>query len=56
MIGIEVPQETALRLGEQLSKRGVIASVRGNSLRLAPHLHVTTEDIDRLMEGVAAAL
>jgi selenocysteine lyase/cysteine desulfurase len=56
MLGLEVPQPTALRLGEELEKRGVIASVRGNSLRLAPHLHVTHDDIDRLIEGVAAAL
>lgn len=56
MLGLEVPQETALRLDEQLEKRGVIASVRGNSLRLSPHLHVTHDDIDRLIEGVAAAL
>jgi selenocysteine lyase/cysteine desulfurase len=45
-----------MALGTQLAKRGVIASVRGNSLRLAPHLHVTEDDIDRLIEGIAAAL
>lgn len=56
LIGLEVPQETALRLDGQLEKRGVIASVRGNALRLSPHLHVTHDDIDRLIEGVEAAL
>lgn len=56
MVGLEVPQERAMALDLQLAKRGVIASVRGNSLRLAPHLHVTDGDIERLLEGVAAAL
>ena len=29
-----------------------VASVRGNSLRIAPHLHTTESDIDRLLESL----
>ncbi len=56
MLGLEIPKERGLALEEQLEKRGVMASVRGDSLRLAPHLHVTHRDIDRLIDGIAAAL
>ncbi|MGO9963959.1 MAG: aminotransferase class V-fold PLP-dependent enzyme [Acidimicrobiales bacterium] len=56
MLGIEVPREVALRLGAALAERGVIASVRGNSLRIAPHLHVTSHDIDCLVDSLGAAL
>jgi hypothetical protein len=36
MLGIEVPHDVARRLAEQLLARGVVASVRGNSLRISP--------------------
>jgi selenocysteine lyase/cysteine desulfurase len=56
MLGIEVPRDVAKELGARLADRGVIASIRGNSLRLAPHLHITARDIDRLIDGLDAAL
>jgi selenocysteine lyase/cysteine desulfurase len=56
LLGIEVPRDVALRLSATLTDRGVIASVRGNSLRVAPHLNVTRHDVERLIEGLAAAL
>lgn len=55
MVGIEVPRDTARTLGRQLAASGVVASVRGNSLRLAPHLHTTNDDINRLIESLADA-
>lgn len=55
MLGIDVPGEVARVLGERLTESGVIASVRGNSLRIAPHLHSTQHDIDRLLSALAAA-
>jgi selenocysteine lyase/cysteine desulfurase len=54
MLGIEVPREIARALNERLSERGVVASVRGNALRIAPHLHNTAEDLDRLFDALAA--
>ncbi len=55
MLGIDVPREVARVLGDRLTERGVIASVRGSSLRIAPHLHSTTDDIERLLAALAAA-
>jgi selenocysteine lyase/cysteine desulfurase len=56
MLGIEVPRDVAVRLSATLAERDVIASVRGNSLRVAPHLHVTRDDVERLIDGLVAAL
>jgi len=38
MLGIEVPRDAAGAIARQLNDDDVIASVRGNSLRVAPHL------------------
>jgi selenocysteine lyase/cysteine desulfurase len=34
-------------------ERGIVASIRGDSLRIAPHLHTTESDIDRLLDALA---
>ena len=56
MLGIELPREAAGPVADCLLASGVIASVRGNSLRIAPHLHTTRDDIDRLVGVLAAAV
>ena len=56
MLGIEVPREVADAIARQLRDDGVIASVRGNSLRVAPHLHTTQGDIDRLLSALTTAV
>lgn len=53
MLGIELPRDRASRLGGHLLERGVVASIRGDSLRIAPHLHTTESDVDRLLEALA---
>jgi selenocysteine lyase/cysteine desulfurase len=53
MLGIDVPRDVAHSLGRELAERGVVASVRGSSLRLAPHLHTTEEDVERLLDALA---
>jgi selenocysteine lyase/cysteine desulfurase len=55
MLGIDLPSDATNVLGQQLTKRGVVASVRGRSLRIAPHLHVNEHDIDRLLDALAAS-
>jgi hypothetical protein len=30
--------------------------VRGGSLRIAPHLHITSDDVDRLMSTLGGVL
>jgi selenocysteine lyase/cysteine desulfurase len=49
MLGIELPREVDRAMGQRLRDSGVIASVRGSSLRIAPHLHISEDDVDRLM-------
>jgi hypothetical protein len=39
-----------------LRARRVFISQRGNSLRFAPHLHVTDADISRLFDGIEEML
>jgi selenocysteine lyase/cysteine desulfurase len=56
MLGIELPREAARAAQRHLSDGGVVASVRGSSLRIAPHLHTTGADIDRLLEALAATV
>lgn len=56
ILGIELPADIGRTVGAQLRERGVVAGVRGTSLRIAPHLHTTTDDVDRLLDGIAAAL
>lgn len=53
MLGIEVPRDLAQALARRLGEDGVVASVRGNSVRIAPHLHTTHTDVDRLIESLS---
>jgi selenocysteine lyase/cysteine desulfurase len=54
MIGVEVPGD-ADAVAAALAGAKVIASVRGSSIRIAPHLHNSREDLDRLLSVLAAA-
>ena len=56
MLGIELPREVASAIARKLTDRGVVASVRGSSLRIAPHLHTTGDDLDRLANVLTAAV
>jgi selenocysteine lyase/cysteine desulfurase len=56
MLGIGLPREAAARVAGALAASGVIASVRGLSVRIAPHLHVSDDDVERLLEALARAL
>lgn len=59
MFGARLPAGYTGNLVAGLRARNIFISQRGNSVRFAPHLHVTTQDIDRLIhaldELVAAA-
>ena len=56
ILGIELPGNATASAVEAMRERGVAASVRGRSLRIAPHLHVRESDVDRLVDAIAAAL
>jgi selenocysteine lyase/cysteine desulfurase len=53
MLGIELPREQAQALSRSLSDRGIVASIRGSALRIAPHLHNTAGEVDLLAETLA---
>lgn len=55
MLGIELPREAASGLGRRLTENGIVAGVRGRSLRIAPHLHTNQADIDRLVAALTTA-
>jgi selenocysteine lyase/cysteine desulfurase len=48
IIGITLPGNKARHIASELSNRQVYVSLRGNKLRIAPHLYNTTDDIHRL--------
>ncbi len=56
MIGLKpgsaVPEDLAVRLAE----KGVFVSVRGESVRVSPHLYNTAEDVDHLFATLAKTL
>jgi selenocysteine lyase/cysteine desulfurase len=56
MLGIDLPRDAARAAARRLEDDRVIASVRGSSLRIAPHLHTTQADIDRLLSALTAAV
>jgi len=56
MVGVDLPREVAQATARRLQDDRVVASVRGSALRIAPHLHTTQEDIDRLLNALTAAL
>jgi selenocysteine lyase/cysteine desulfurase len=48
IIGISLPVNAAREIADQLHQRQVYVSLRGNKLRIAPHLYNTPSDIERL--------
>ena len=48
IIGISLPVHAARKIADQLHQRQVYVSLRGNKLRIAPHLYNTSSDIERL--------
>lgn len=56
MLGLDLPPEAMDRVSEALARNGVVVSVRGRSLRIAPHLHTHAGDVDRLIDALRTAL
>lgn len=53
MLGIRRPGGLPKNLSERLADANISVSVRGDSVRIAPHLHTTEEDVDRLLGAIA---
>ncbi len=52
MLGLPIPDGADEPLRESLTEAQVFAAVRGNALRIGPHLHNTSEDIERLLAAL----
>lgn len=55
-LGLRFPGAPPPGLTDRLAAAGVHVSLRGNSLRVTPHLYNDAEDIDRLIAALDAAL
>jgi selenocysteine lyase/cysteine desulfurase len=55
MLGISLPEAARSRTLSALLEKGCYAAIRGGSLRLAPHLHVTDRDVESLIAGLRIA-
>ena len=54
IIGLRHPSGLPVHLAEALTKKYVFVSIRGQSIRVSPHLYNTLEDIDRLFRVLAS--
>lgn len=50
MLGLSMPGKSTRELPSLLAREKVFVSVRGNSIRIAPHLYNTEEDLRRLFD------
>lgn len=55
LLGIGLPEAARAQTLDALAAHGCYAAVRGGSLRIAPHLHVSDRDVDSLIAGLRAA-
>jgi selenocysteine lyase/cysteine desulfurase len=56
ILGIAVPRSARDRIVPALEQAGCYAGLRGSTLRIAPHLHVTEPDIEALATALASSL
>jgi acetylornithine/succinyldiaminopimelate/putrescine aminotransferase len=56
MLGVRLPEAARARLLSALTDVNCFAAIRGDALRIAPHLHVSDQDLDRLLDGLATAV
>jgi selenocysteine lyase/cysteine desulfurase len=54
--GIDLPAAVREVAPAILKQHGVYVGMRGESLRVSPHLYTTDADIDRLMEALHRVL
>jgi selenocysteine lyase/cysteine desulfurase len=56
MIGLNLGPEAPEDLAARLAAEGIFVSVRGDSVRISPHLYNTGEDVEHLFSGLEKAL
>lgn len=52
----KLPGGLPRKLAGELQRRRICLAIRGDKLRIAPHLHTSEEDIERFIEGLAACV
>ena len=56
LLGVRFPGGVPTELVTKLSQNNVYVSVRGNSIRISPHVYNSQQDLDKLFEVLASAL
>ena len=56
IIGLSMPGALTESLAPYLADNRVYVSIRGNSIRISPHLYNTPEDVDRLLSTLEKAV
>jgi selenocysteine lyase/cysteine desulfurase len=56
LLGLTLPEPARTRIVPALAEARCFAAVRGSALRLAPHLHITNADVERLAAALTSAL
>jgi selenocysteine lyase/cysteine desulfurase len=52
MLGVRLPEPARSVALSSLAALNCFAALRGETLRISPHLHTTPEDIERLQDGL----
>ena len=56
LMGLRFPEGVPTDLVERLSQKKIYVSVRGDSIRISPHLYNTPDDINKLLETLESGL
>ncbi len=56
LLGVRVPDAIRADVVAQLAAADCFAALRGETLRLAPHLHVTDDDVRQLADALASVM
>lgn len=54
MIGLRRRDGLPADIGDRLARENVYVSIRGDSIRVSPHLHTSDEDVERLLAVLSA--
>ena len=56
LLGVRLPEGLDIAPVKNLADKGIYVSQRGNALRIAPHLHISPHDVDRLVQELSLLL
>ncbi len=55
LLGVALPPALRSGLVPYLERANCFVALRGDSMRIAPHLHTTQADVDRLVDSLTTA-